>query len=738
MTWHLHRVAGCRPTPLAHYLKALGILRLVARQADPGARACWQKDELLLISQLDSAALERFFLEDYAPTPILTPWNGGSGFYPKDNKAGIDALTRSEVPRFAAYREAIEVARALVGERDKSPKQLEKAKLLKACKAGWQGAALEWVDAATVVVAVSDSGVGDIAYPALLGSGGNDGRLDFANNFMQRLSELLPLGLEGNVTPHSEELLRQALWAKTGRGLSNDSIGQFFPGAAGGANSTSGYSGDSLVNPWDYVLMLEGAVALQVAAVRRLDERLAKVSAPFAVRAQTEGYASAAPSDASARGEQWMPIWERPATYDEVRALFAEGRLQAGQRRAGEALEAAQAVARLGVARGVTRFERYAYIERNGQANLAVPLGSWRVQNNPRLHLLDEIEHWVSRLGRQGDNQPAFARHARRLESLMLEACRQRPENMGPVLCRLLEALGAAEAEIVHRPKVAAKAALRPISSLSSEWLDEADDHSPEFALASAIASQYRLDENVSIRHHLMPIEHGRFRTTNDSLAADRDVVWTDRDLVRDLAAVALRCATNAEPFSVPGETEHKVRRFPLAAERGANPADVAAFLRGELNDERISRLARALMAVRKVRPGERQISEDRPGVLQRAEVPVVYALFRVLYSPWSLENPPHWAKDEMALPPLRIRLDSAPLRLLLGGRIDAAGNLAMARLRAAGGRPKVTRFWGSESYAHRLAAAMAIPVAWSDLWHLVALVFKPDLQLETESEVSA
>src|SRR5690554_4725912 len=32
---------GCRPTPLASYLKAIGVLRLVGEQADPGVRGRW-------------------------------------------------------------------------------------------------------------------------------------------------------------------------------------------------------------------------------------------------------------------------------------------------------------------------------------------------------------------------------------------------------------------------------------------------------------------------------------------------------------------------------------------------------------------------------------------------------------------------------------------------------------------------------------------------------------------------
>lgn len=91
MSMHVHHPTGCSPTPLAHYLKALGILRLVAEQRDPQARGWWRDETFHLATGLDDGALRRFFLDEYRPTPIIAPWNGGTGFYPKDNKAGIDA-----------------------------------------------------------------------------------------------------------------------------------------------------------------------------------------------------------------------------------------------------------------------------------------------------------------------------------------------------------------------------------------------------------------------------------------------------------------------------------------------------------------------------------------------------------------------------------------------------------------------------------------------------------------------
>ena len=380
MTMHVTPLAGCSPTPLAHYLKALGVLRLVAEQHDGEARGFWRDEVFHLASELDHDGLKAFFLDRYAPTPLVAPWNGGSGFYPKDKKDGIEPLSVAQAARFASYRQAIEAARTLVGDREERPEGDEKVELLRQARARWRGSLLDWLSAALVLT----DGKSAVSYPALLGTGGNDGHLDFTNNQMQRLVELFDVDT-GAPREGTERLLDAALFATNVHDLPSFSVGQFYPGAAGGANSGLGFSGHAGVNPWDFVLMLEGAVLLEVAAVRRLDATgLPQAAAPFAVRAQAEGYASAAPTDESARGEQWMPLWTRPASHPEVRSLFLEGRMQTGRRRARRALDAARAVSLLGVSRGITSFERFAFTERNGQSNLAVPIGRWPVTPEPR------------------------------------------------------------------------------------------------------------------------------------------------------------------------------------------------------------------------------------------------------------------------------------------------------------------------------------------------------------------
>ena len=73
-------LTGCHPEPLGSYLKALGVLRLVGNQEDQDARGRWRGNTFTLSSELHETALVAFFRDEYHPTPLLAPWNSGSGF----------------------------------------------------------------------------------------------------------------------------------------------------------------------------------------------------------------------------------------------------------------------------------------------------------------------------------------------------------------------------------------------------------------------------------------------------------------------------------------------------------------------------------------------------------------------------------------------------------------------------------------------------------------------------------
>src|SRR6266536_5814188 len=98
---------GCAPEPLIHYLKALGILRLVAEQLDPQVRAAWHSDTFMLETIKSEDDLVDFFLNQYRLTQVVAPWNGGSGFYDGDDTSGVDAVLSRESERFDDYKETI-------------------------------------------------------------------------------------------------------------------------------------------------------------------------------------------------------------------------------------------------------------------------------------------------------------------------------------------------------------------------------------------------------------------------------------------------------------------------------------------------------------------------------------------------------------------------------------------------------------------------------------------------------
>src|SRR5947207_13195356 len=97
---------GCTPEPLMSYLKALGVFRLIAEQVDPAARMSWSGGAMHLHSKFDRDGVMKFLLEEYRPTPVLAPWNGGSGFYAGGTEP-LDKIADSTIKRLELYRDTV-------------------------------------------------------------------------------------------------------------------------------------------------------------------------------------------------------------------------------------------------------------------------------------------------------------------------------------------------------------------------------------------------------------------------------------------------------------------------------------------------------------------------------------------------------------------------------------------------------------------------------------------------------
>ncbi len=488
------RVAGARADSLLGYLKAIGLLRLVATQLDPFVSARWT-DGAIAFEGLDRRALRDFLMNRYSPSPVLNPWNSGAGFDAKSAVVAAGAtlnrvaLTKSD--RWTPYREALAVARTVVARTDRCAETAptdtteRKRKILYQLRSEYADGALEWLDAAVLLG-------GDVTkFSPLLGSGGNDGRLDFSINFAQRALDVVGDRLD----PESPGWLADALDGSSRAALLADAaIGQFSPASAGGPNATSGFWAPSLVNPWDYVLMIEGAIAFAGDIVKRFSTARESIAAPFTFQAVGAGYASASESE-DARGEIWLPQWRGAARYGAVRSLLRGGRVELSHesrgaspnsrvytvRAAGDALSALHAAQTCGVASGVERFSRVVIARRNGLAYGATYVGTIGIASNPAMAALSrDTRRWISLVRSRELGTAARAALRSYEEALLAYANGPGPARLQAVILALAEL----DASVAY-----GRSDLPVLNFLRGEIFQYLDDGSLEHKAARALCS---------------------------------------------------------------------------------------------------------------------------------------------------------------------------------------------------------------------------------------------------------
>ena len=775
---------GCAPTPLASYLKAVGVLRLVSSPAhhvsgeaiDACARGWWEGERFHLRTTLSRDSLLHFLLEDYAPTPIIAPWNGGSGFYPKDNTDGFDPLLVNQVAkRFVHYSSAVRTAFSTVRNLSltEKPSGAAKTKLVAALRATLSDVVVPWIDA---VLALSGN---ELAYPELLGTGGNDGRLDFTNNFARRLfskKKGIFDASTGRPTNDTAVLLEGSLFSDLVRGLHNAAIGQFAPGAAGGPNATTGYSADSELNPWDFVLMLEGAVAFAGTATRRHQRASGTRSSattrsgasfPFTVRSVSAGWGGVnTPDENDARAEFWAPLWIRPSRYCEIDSLFGEGRAVLNGRTARDGLAFARAVASLGISRGFREFERYGFLMRAGKAYLAAPIGRHTAAPSPGAGLVADLDAggWldrVRRIGRRDEGSIVARQTVKRLEDTLFElvATRRSPGSRG--IEEVLVALGEVVAWLAVSE--AGRHAVRtPPPVLSYQWVKTANDDSPEFRIAVALASigipagsvgpradnkapesqmvaerQQRSKIAPPMAAHFAPLDERRFVSRRRAWSVgDRPptVVWGSGGLIPNMIAVLERRLIEA---SIRG-LEDK----PFSAAGFARLSDICHFLSGDFDDARCAALLGGLVWARPSR------LHSQSGHRGNYTMPFAYAALKPVFSPDAALRRIKVLREgaRMPVPPgLLARLRTGGISRD-GRATDAAVRTALARAQSSG---LVSAFAHAHGEARggggrlgagvrtdRLAAALLIPVSDKVLTGLIKRVFPTALSEEDDNPI--
>jgi len=748
-------LSGCQPEPLSSYLKALGVLRVLTEsRSDAECKGYWEDERFVLITELKEAKIVEFFLRDYNPSPFLSPWNGSTGFYPKDaQKDLLETILAAPVERFDRYRQAVETSREVVNrlgltEQPKDPHS--KKRLLSQLRNTVPDTTAQWIDTCAMITNDADT---PLKFVPLMGTGGNDGNFEFGRSFIQQLQNTIDF-VTGEPTTDAEKLLRSALFDTIAPKLSySGKIGQFSPIAAGGANSTTGTDGDSRVNPWDFILMLEGMLVLMPGITRRGESGQSGVAAPFtANRPSSAGYGSAA--DEKIRAELWIPLWDRPVGLGELTVFCREGRAKVNTssgrgklkyRTAQSGVDFVRAVSSLGVARGMREFHRYGFQERNGLSYFAVSLGRFQTPPRPRRDPLRELDDWLRKFANlaSGDAPAAIKRVARQLEQKIVEQAQGKATFLD-----LLIVLGEVEQVLDRSLMNFTSDKIKPIPYLrSSRWVVEANDNTPEFRLALALAKS-------GLRQRLVRV---RGSSPSWEKIDDKVTTWSLGSLTDNLLALSLRLEIEQEQAAktllIPVEDDHdneEEANDSQKSEREAyklikiidrtldflpNFSDIAAWINNELDDERLEAIARGLSLLKFTReltehPSE-HLSAEKQVLLEQEELidrvsarntkekdredreinksreskclPVAYQLLKLIQH--------RQVKQDLELPRV-----PGLIGKLQADRLRDALEAATRRLRASNLRPRldpvdVENWLDRELDSARLGAALAFPL---------------------------
>lgn len=705
MRMHIHVLKGCSPAPLAHYLKALGILRLVGEQAAPQARGWWEGEHFRLMTNLSKDELESFFLECYEPTPIFNPWGGRSGYYPGSSETtarnALSAIESSGLERLAKFRKAICLVRSVIeeGGGEKPNSEDSKAEMISRIRLRLRGAGLDWLN--TVIADLGDSFRG----PAILGTGGNEGSGSYTAAFFAAVVECIVRRLwdraiqsclwkdsadldawDGSFTPSSVDAQKKSKKEKVA-----GPFRQFLPSGRG--------------SPWDLILCFEGSVVIQSGVTRRSNtDQHRFLTSPFYFASLGMGAGSSSEMDefvmnkgrkSPGRGEQWFPLWATPSTFGEIQQLFREGRCSTGHRLARNPLDAARAICGHGASRGITTFLRYGYLQRNNLAtHFAVPLDRIQVRENSTARLVDDLSRWFERLHRAARRSNAPARLVlaeRNLADALFAALTHdySPDRWQAIL------LAAAHIEAIQATGTAIE--IGPIPALRPDWVDAVADGSAEVrlarALGSAAATYYKGRPIDPIRHHWLPLEEKnprRFKVADKRLVNDARVVTSGRGPIRDLSALVERRLIESE---TKGERRSQLVAAPGC---GARLDDVAQFLSGLVDLDKLIGLARSFMALKWDQWSPEKLPQSNPSNEMPEEC---WLAVRLGCLPWPLTND----KDVPADPRI--------VRLLASGDAARSIEIARSRLRSVGIRPPLQVGVTDPASARLWAAALAFPI---------------------------
>ena len=459
------------------------------------------------------------------------------------------------------------------------------------------------------------------------------------------------------------------------------------------------------INPWDYILTIEGSLLLSGAVVRRNPTAdRSQYTTPFTVRFSPLGFSSSAWEE-NGRYESWFPLWNRPASYSEIKYLFSEGRSIVGRRVARTGIEFSRAVGTLGVDRGIDTFERYAFVQRRGKSMAALPVGRFDVRYKPELELLEELDpitQEVDRFLRGFKDPPATFKSAKRVVDEAVFECTRHVEPFA--FNALVRSLGRLERLFARRDRHLNPNLFRPLSGLSPRWISLCDDGGVEVRIAAALASIKNTEDVGPLRANMTPLNPAKPWRWAEGKGQCH---WVGSSLPERLAGVLRRRMMDAERTSAP--------RAPIDARIRLSPYDVQSFLTGDCDDMKIEELLWGFCLIDWRRRGVQTLLQQWKYPLSKYPLSRNWCLLKLLHLPERIRD-------------VKIKNEQRIVQLLAAGRTGEASNTAIHRLKVSRLHP-FDATYREEIDPVRLSAGLLVPVR--EIWRLEELV----LEKQSKSE---
>jgi CRISPR-associated protein Csx17 len=727
---HLH---GCRHDILGHYLKAIGLLRVLAKCATPenrdsDAEGWWDADKACF--RLHSPKyptrekLVDFFEKHYQPTPIF-----------------VNAMNGQAAKRSTSFSLTDYLVDAATKDGALVPKEPNSGEALAAYRDAPDGNHADIVDSIAAPRFSSNSD-----NPLWLSKGRTSGKGHIWSSFGEYVDAFDKLRKQKNKTSlHS--LILSALEGTTDSKKAAKGKGTpFFPDAIKAYNIGSGWVTENYpFNALDYVLAVEGGFAMRGSVGRTLAANSRRFAAfPFVFDAGEElvddGNEVKGTSSAL-----WFPLWARPVTFAELSSFISDAQARLPGKEARFSAEFMRALHIQGVDAGFTGWQEFRFkmkISRVPWVTTGALVETAFQEDTTRLNralqpfdesqFLDQFDmKWKG--GKADSKSPHPVRAA--INAAMETATRETtPHHCLDLLCAVFRACRQMAISESFRGTLPGKRArfFQPLPMEHWNHLLGGMDQ-PEFRIARAVASmpgsmKQGGDDSIvfPMLGSLLPLEQGRGGVWYLPETPSKHADWTGTDLCHDLAAVLSRRYLDSLTHDRPA----------LMSSFGARLGDILAFLSGDLDDALIARWTEALSLI-----GWKFTKLDGVPCDEECEphaIPPEYAALRTLLELECEHRKDGDTKKLRSQQPIALLCQRSASTLPLAvtealrwigiwGVPNPYGKAAGAEKPRLAGRDIVSpRAFAPSTEAARLAAAVCIPLHWRDRHALYRAVSLP------------